>query len=121
FWGLAAMLAAEDKIQGHASDDQKWVDMAKSVYDLQRARLDEETRWCDGGLRWGIDASHHGWGSKNGEGNGCLFNLAARLARYTGDKKYAETAAELYDWLADHLIHEDGRGLQTSLTKDNCK
>lgn len=58
FWGLAAMLAAEDEFPEVPTE--RWVDMAKDVYELQKARLDEETKWCDGGLRWGIDASHHG-------------------------------------------------------------
>ncbi|KAM7208315.1 Glycosyl hydrolase family 76 domain containing protein [Naviculisporaceae sp. PSN 640] len=121
FWGLAAITAAEDELPGPQGVETKWVEMAQAVYDMQKARLDEETKWCNGGLRWGIDASHHGWGSKDASGNGCLFNLAARLARYTGDKKYAQTATTLYDWMAAHLIKEDFRVLQGSLTKDDCK
>jgi len=64
-WGLAAMLAAEDRFPEPSKDGQQWVSIAQDVYDMQKARIDED-KWCDGGLRWAIDASHHGWGTKNG-------------------------------------------------------
>lgn len=36
---------------------------------------------------------------KNAISNGLYFNLAARLAWYTGDESYALHAAETFDWM----------------------
>lgn len=87
FWGLAAMTAAEDEFPEPSAVETKWVEMAQAVYDMQKARLDEETKWCDGGLRWGINASHYGWGSKNGEISRCPI----RRLRLATMKVYSNT------------------------------
>lgn len=34
-----------------------------------------------------------------GIANGCFFNLGARLARYTGNKTYADWAEKTWDWM----------------------
>lgn len=59
-WGLAAMLAAEDELP--EPDGSLWFDIARGVFDEQKGRLDlEGENECNGGMRWGINESHHGW------------------------------------------------------------
>lgn len=50
------------------------------------------------------------------------MNLGARLARFTGEKKYTETVDELWDWLIDTgLIDEDTYTVYGGAeTSDNC-
>lgn len=60
--------------------------------------------YCGGGLRWQIYVKN-GYELKNTISNGLLFNIASRLARYTGDKMYEEWAVKVWDWMwAIHLI-----------------
>lgn len=35
------------------------------------------------------------------------MNLGARLARYTGEKKYSKTVDELWDWLVDTKLIDE--------------
>lgn len=42
FWGLAAIQAAEDKFPEPSKDGQQWVSIAKTVYDMQKAQIDED-------------------------------------------------------------------------------
>ncbi|KAG7665069.1 uncharacterized protein J8A68_001378 [[Candida] subhashii] len=64
-----------------------------------------DARWdsdCGGGLRWQIFTWNSGYDYKNAISNGCLFNLAARLARYTGNgTKYVEVAERVWNWMDD--------------------
>ncbi|KAF2089294.1 mannan endo-1,6-alpha-mannosidase [Saccharata proteae CBS 121410] len=96
FWSFAAMTAAElkfpDPDDGHAS----WVAQAQAVFNEQAARWDEGD--CGGGLRWQIYTFNAGWNYKNTISNGGFFQLAARLARYTGNESYTEWANKTYDW-----------------------
>ncbi|KAL5359001.1 glycosyl hydrolase family 76-domain-containing protein [Aspergillus floccosus] len=97
FWGLAAMTAAELKLPD-VSDGYSWLSLAQGVFNMQAGRWDTTT--CDGGLRWQIWAYQAGYGMKNSISNGGLFQLAARLARYTNNATYAEWAEKIWDWSA---------------------
>lgn len=57
-----------------------------------------DTTTCGGGLRWQIFTFNNGFNYKNSISNGCFFNLAARLAKYTGNNTYAEWAEKTWDW-----------------------
>ncbi|KAJ5698431.1 mannan endo-1-6-alpha-mannosidase [Penicillium macrosclerotiorum] len=96
FWGLAAMTAAELKFPD-VENGFSWLSLAQGVFNTQRARWD--TTMCGGGLRWQI-YSYQGAGytMKNAISNGGFFQLAARLARYTGNKTYSEWAQRTWDW-----------------------
>lgn len=59
-----------------------WLSLVQAVFNEQRDRWDNKT--CGGGLRWQTMIKN-GWSFKNTISNGCFFNIAARLARYTGD------------------------------------
>lgn len=98
FWGLSAMLAAESNFQNPPQEDPQWLALAQGVFNSQTgpARRDGS---CAGGLRWQVFALNRGYDYKNAISNGLYFNLGARLARYTGDRSYAQHAAETFDWM----------------------
>ena len=69
------------------------------------ARWDTST--CAGGLRWQIFTFNSGYDYKNSIANGCFFNIAARLARYTGNSTYADWASKTWDWVEDVGLMSD--------------
>lgn len=95
FWGLAAILAAELKFPD-VPDKFSWLSLAQGVFNTQTARWDTTT--CGGGLRWQLFPYQDGYTMKNSVSNGGLFQLAARLARYTNDEKYTKWAEKIWDW-----------------------
>ena len=96
FWGMAAMTAAEVNFQNPPDGTPGWVAMAQAVFNLMASRWDNTT--CAGGLRWQIFTWNAGYTYKNSIANGCFFNIAARLARYTGNQTYADWATKIWDW-----------------------
>lgn len=98
FWGLSAMLAAESNFQNPPDTEPQWLALAQAVFNTQ-ADPDRRDGTCGGGLRWQVFALNNGYSYKNAISNGLFFNLAARLARYTGDESYALHAAETFDWM----------------------
>ncbi|RAK99369.1 glycoside hydrolase family 76 protein [Aspergillus ibericus CBS 121593] len=97
FWGLAAMTAAEIEF-ADSSTGYSWLSLAQGVYNTQVDRWDDKT--CGGGLRWQIWPYEAGYDMKNSISNGGLFQLAARLARYTSNDTYADWAEKIFDWCA---------------------
>ncbi|KAL3481348.1 glycoside hydrolase [Aspergillus californicus] len=119
FWAFAAMSAAERNFPSpHGSPD--WLAMAQAVFNTQAWRWDPKT--CGGGLRWQIFTWNAGYTYKNTISNGCFFNLAARLARYTGNQTYADWATKVWDWtrsvgyMTEDYIFYDGADLQQNCT-----
>jgi mannan endo-1,6-alpha-mannosidase len=98
FWGMAAMSAAEQKFPDPPHDKPQWLALAQAVFNSQALRWDNST--CGGGLRWQIFTFNNGYNYKNTISNGCFFNMAARLAMYTGNSTYAEWADTMWDWVA---------------------
>ena len=97
FWAMAAMSAAELNFPDPPADQPQWLALAQAVFNSQAARWDTTT--CAGGLRWQIFTFNSGYDYKNSISNGCFFNVAARLARYTGNSTYADWAEKTYDWV----------------------
>lgn len=97
FWGLTAMMAAETKFQDPPDTSPGWLALAQGVFNTQAGRWDNSS--CNGGLRWQIYTWNSGFDYKNSISNGCFFNLAARLALYTGDKIYSDWAIKTWDWV----------------------
>lgn len=97
FWGIAAMTAAERNFPNPASAEPGWLYLAQAVFNTMTARWDNEH--CGGGLRWQIYTWNSGYDYKNTVSNGCLFNIAARLARYTGNSSYSDWAERAFEWL----------------------
>ncbi|KAI1824758.1 cell wall glycosyl hydrolase [Xylaria intraflava] len=97
FWAMAALSAAENKFPNPPPDQPQWLALAQAVFNEYVSRWDPAT--CNGGIRWQIFTFNNGWDYKNSISNGCFFNVAARLARYTGNQTYADWAEKIYDWV----------------------
>ncbi|RDL41568.1 Mannan endo-1,6-alpha-mannosidase [Venustampulla echinocandica] len=95
FWALAAMSAAEAKLP-ESQGNPTWISLADAVFNDQVARWDNSS--CNGGLRWQIFALNTGYSYKNSITNGMFFQLATRLARYTGNSTYSDWATKTFDW-----------------------
>ncbi|ORY68928.1 glycoside hydrolase [Pseudomassariella vexata] len=98
FWGMTAMLAAEEGFPNPPEDEPQWLALAQAVFNTQ-ADPQRHDKSCNGGLRWQIPFSNNGYNYKNSIANGCFFNLGARLARYTQNDTYAKWAEETWDWV----------------------
>ena len=117
-WALAAMRAAELNFPS-PSNSPAWLDLATKVFNDQASRWDTES--CGGGLRWQIFTFNNGYDYKNTRSNGNFFQLAARLARYTGNQTYADWATKSYDWTSSiGFITEDFKVYDGAMTGGNC-
>jgi mannan endo-1,6-alpha-mannosidase len=91
------MSALENQYPNPPPDQPSWLQLAQNLFDNQASRWD--TTSCGGGLKWQIySANSYGYDYKNSISNGGFFQLAARLARYTGDQKYVEWAVITWNW-----------------------
>ncbi|KAL1970207.1 hypothetical protein VTN77DRAFT_5367 [Rasamsonia byssochlamydoides] len=97
FWGMAAMSAAEVNFPNPPEDQPQWLALAQAVFNSQAHRWDMTS--CGGGLKWQIFSFNSGYNYKNTISNGIFFNLASRLARYTGNETYAKWAETAWDWV----------------------
>ncbi|EAQ89901.1 hypothetical protein CHGG_06520 [Chaetomium globosum CBS 148.51] len=98
FWGMAALTAAENNFQNPPPGKPQWLALAQAVFNTQAARWENQD--CGGGLRWQIFPWNNGYNYKNSISQACFFNIAARLARYTGNQSYADWADRTWDWMA---------------------
>jgi mannan endo-1,6-alpha-mannosidase len=99
------MSAAEMKFPDPDPKQPQWLALAQAVFNNQARRWDDAH--CNGGLRWQFNSVNSGYNMKNTISNGCFFQLAARLARYTKNETYAHWANKAYDWMAQSpLINE---------------
>lgn len=102
FWALSAMTAAETNFKNPnttTAGGPQWLAIAQAVFNEYVWRWEASNSSCNGGLRWQIFTFNNGYTYKNSISNGCFFNIAARLARYTGNASYADWATEVYDWM----------------------
>jgi mannan endo-1,6-alpha-mannosidase len=120
FWGMAAMSAAENSLPDLPEDQgPSWLALAQATFNTQYVRWNTEA--CGGGLKWQIYPFNGGYDYRNTISNGCFFNIAARLYKYTGNETYAEWANKAWDWefavgfaTADYKFYDganDGNGL----------
>lgn len=95
------MSAAEQNFPAPPAGTPSYLSVAKAAFDTMVPRWDNATT-CDGGLRWQIFPSNsYGWNYMNSISNGGFFQLAARLARYTGNQTYVDWAQKIWDWSWD--------------------
>jgi mannan endo-1,6-alpha-mannosidase len=66
FWGMSAMLAAENNFPDPPSDQPQWLALAQAVFNTQ-ADPNRHDDTCNGGLRWQIPLSNNGYNYKNSE------------------------------------------------------
>lgn len=96
-WGVVVMAAAERNFTNPPDDVPGWLALSQAVFNTMWARWD--TAHCGGGLRWQIFSWNSGYTYKNTISNGCLFNIGARLARYTENDTYVENCEVVWDWV----------------------
>ena len=104
FWAFSALDAAEANFPNPPEGQPSWIALAQAVFNFQVALWDDST--CDGGLHWQVYAYLAGYNLKNAIANGGNFQLAARLARYTGNQTYADWAEKVWNWMSDSPLFE---------------
>lgn len=100
-WALVAIQAAEQGFKNPSDVDSSlpsWLEIAENSFRLLWSRWDTAT--CNGGLRWQFTESKSSYGYKATIANANLFQLSARLARYTGNDTYVDICEEMYDWIS---------------------
>lgn len=98
FWALSVLSALEYGMPAPSGQPSSvWLDLATAVFNSQTPRWDTST--CGGGLRWQIYPDMNGYEYKNTVSNGALFQIAARLARYTGQQVYVDWSNKIWDWM----------------------
>jgi mannan endo-1,6-alpha-mannosidase len=118
FWGMTALSAAENKLPD-VEGQMSWLSLAIAVFNTQAPRWNDRT--CGGGLNWQIFTFNNGYDYKNTISNGAFFNIAARLAKYTGNETYAEWAVRAYEWeLSVGLISQDFHFYDGTSERKNC-
>ncbi|KAH7392311.1 glycoside hydrolase [Phaeosphaeria sp. MPI-PUGE-AT-0046c] len=121
-WGLAAMTAAEVGLA--KPKNAEWADYAVNVWNTQNSRLESEegtNGTCGGGLRWQIFTFNNGYNYKNSFTNGNFFLLSARLAKFTGNTTYLQTADKVFKWSQDvGLVSKDFHVYDGTSTTENC-
>lgn len=107
FWALAIMSALEYRFPDPSQAPADYLQVVTNAFENIVGRWDTTT--CGGGLKWQIYPENaYGYNYKNAISNGCAFALGARLARYTGEQKYADWAVKIYDWTKEIGIISDG-------------
>lgn len=120
-WGMTMMTAAERNFTA-PEDEFGWLYVAQGAFNTMAARWDDI---CGGGLHWQIYQWNSGYSYKNAIANGALFNIGARLYRFTGNESYLEWCDRIWDWaVAVDLVTDDFEvydGIQTgSGNVPNC-
>ncbi|GAB7364062.1 hypothetical protein MBLNU230_g4615t2 [Neophaeotheca triangularis] len=105
FWAIAALTAAEYDFPDPPENQPQWLDLAEAAFNTMVRRWDEET--CNGGLRWQVFEENAGYDYKNSISNGAFFQIAARLARYTGNSTYVDLAEKAWDWMSGIGLIDD--------------
>ncbi|KKK22580.1 hypothetical protein P175DRAFT_0476034 [Aspergillus ochraceoroseus IBT 24754] len=95
FWGLAAMTASETGFP-EVQDKPTWTSLARAVFNMQVGRWNSQS--CGGGITWQIHPWQAGYTLRNSISDGGLFQLAARLGRFTGNTTYLDWAEKLWNW-----------------------
>ncbi|SCU91653.1 LADA_0F11232g1_1 [Lachancea dasiensis] len=121
-WGITVMGAVERNFTNPSTKGAPgWLAMVQGVFNLMYSRWDDQH--CGGGLRWQIFTWNSGYNYKNTVSNGCLFQLAARLGRYTGNDTYLDVAEKVFDWMVDvgYIVLSDTANVYDGATIDeNC-
>ncbi|THW74833.1 mannan endo-1,6-alpha-mannosidase [Aureobasidium pullulans] len=121
FWAFTAMDAAELNFpESTVENAPSWLSLAQAVFNEMAGRWDTST--CGGGLRWQIYTFNAGYDYKNSISNLGLFQLAARLARYTNNATYTDWAEKSWQWYADSSLWdvETYQVFDGTSTDDNC-
>lgn len=121
-WALTIMSAVERNFTNpKKAGAPDWLAMVQAVFNEMYSRWDPAH--CGGGLRWQIFTWNSGYNYKNTISNGCLFQLAARLGRYTGNQTYLDVAEKVFNWLTDvnYVVLKDEANVYDGANiEENC-
>jgi mannan endo-1,6-alpha-mannosidase len=110
FWGMSAMLAAENGFPNPPSDQAQWLALAQAVFHTQ-AGADRHDTTCNGGLRWQIPLSNNGYNYKNSR------NSVTLIRRSTADQQQASRTAASSTSARDLLVTLETRRMPTGPRK----
>ena len=100
FWGTAVISAAERNFPQPNATLPSWLQLGANVFNSLHSRWNSTN--CKGGLLWQIYPSNpNGMNYKNSVSNGGFFQIAARMARATGNSTYLDWAEKIWDWSWD--------------------
>lgn len=71
-------------------------------------------------MRWQVFQFNQGYDYKNSISNGCFFNLAARLGKYTGNNTYVDAANKWYDWAEGNGLIDQNFAVIDGITVEAC-
>lgn len=100
FWALTAMSAVEYGFptpSTPSASGNEYLELAVNTFNEFVSRWN--TTQCNGGLKWQFTPANNGFDYKSTISNGGFFQLAARLARYTGNSTYLEWAEKEWGWI----------------------
>ncbi|QLQ79489.1 hypothetical protein HG537_0C01360 [Torulaspora globosa] len=120
-WGITLLGAVERNFTNPSNGTPGWLAMAQAIFNQLYSRWDAAS--CGGGLRWQIFTWNGGYNYKNTISNACLFQIAARLGRYTGNTTYLDVATKVFDWLVDVgyvVLKDDGNVFDGAEIDENC-
>lgn len=87
--------------------EPEWGRLAHDAFDVLASRWENDT--CGGGIRWQVYPFNDGYGYKYRAAHATCFQLAVRLARYTGNTTYSDWAEQSFQWMIDlGLLNESG-------------
>lgn len=120
-WGFTVMLAAERGFPLPSGTPKQWDEMVGIMVEQMWGRWDVDN--CNGGLRWQILSNMSGWDYKNAILNAGLFQLAARMYRFSDDTKYLDIANQVFDWceLIGMLNTDTWAVYDGALTNNSCQ
>ncbi|KAI1865767.1 hypothetical protein JX265_008090 [Neoarthrinium moseri] len=132
YWVYNALTAMEydfPSLACEASPDggclNSWQAIGTNAFNLFVSRWNSDSFTCNGGLKWQYRKDANGYTYKNSVTNGGFFQVAARLARYTGNQTFADWATKIWDWStavglvsADFHVY-DGTGDDHNCTEIN--
>ncbi|KAI0973912.1 putative glycosyl hydrolase [Xylaria arbuscula] len=120
FWGMSALIAAEDNFEDPPPTEAQWLALAQAVWNEQTAN-NLRDGGCGFGLRWQANSLNQGFSYKNTIANGCFFNIGSRLARYTRNDTYTDWSNRTWDWLVDvGYIDDDWNVFDGADISNNC-
>lgn len=115
------MTAAEHDFPLPPKPYATWQQICDNVFNHFTQRWEYDADTCGGGLRWHFNPDNNGHEYKNSISNGAFFQLAARLARMTGNETYAEWARKVWAWETEiGLIDRDYRVFDGTTLTLNC-
>ena len=117
-WALAAMSAVEAQLP-EPDNGTAWLSLAEAVFNDQVRRWTSST--CGGGILWQINSFNVGYDYKSSLSNGNFFQLASRLARYTGNSTYSTWASTIFDWTTTvGFVDSEWNVYDGASTETNC-